>query len=206
MKMKVKAHINEIKKAYSQLSVTLCNINKNDDYTSEAKTRLKNEAVAKFRETRNYSINIINEAINSVRSGRPKVDSKSLEYQLGLSNTIKMLELGASSMDKDSVLEMVGPFINDKMAMNAFNTLLSNAGRQEPELQFISPDTYVYKEDKKLATLKDGIESQLNQLENLNYDVDSLGLGAVAFNNEFFLNGCIDYLENNFDANLGVLE
>lgn len=201
MKTKAKIWIKEMRKQYGKLMDAIELINKNDELSDIGKKKARENAIDEFTKNRDYYMEQLKEVFES-KSERKPVNTNSLEYQIGLSNAIKILELCVPTIDRTSFIKLVEPYVNDSLAASALNAVIANSRRED--LPAISSETFRTVEQEEAYKLINSIQEQLNTIESADYDLNQFtGLGnQVAFNKDFFLTGALDYLEAHFDDNL----
>lgn len=122
----IENYVIKYKKAAEQINT----INKSVDYTAEGKTQQINGVLADFENECNtyhdMAVSIINTAIEALKSKWRNNSVGRLNdtgYQIGLSNTLKLLEMGAIT-SKDDVLNIIDTYKEDYTAMAAIEKLL----------------------------------------------------------------------------------
>lgn len=213
MKNKLKQLIGEIKNGYTELNKVINTTNNNKDFTDEAKTRVIEGAKRKFEELANGRLTVLNRLIDQKilgekQSMQQRYESKkdTLEYQVGLSNTLKILELTAATMTPKAVMKAIQPYICDDTAVAAFTSILNNASQDNSKLLSIDIDSCISESTRTLSAFKKSFNSTLGVIAAFNYE--SLPDGNFAYSPEVFeigLSDTLDYVENKFDNNLNAI-
>lgn len=197
-KSDLKALIQKYKAAGDQMSKRISEIKKSNNFTFEYKNQLVQEEKQKLavlgQQTKEKALQIVKEGMTSIsKTARPNAQDPN--YQLGLSNALKLLELGANNMNKDDIKTLLEPFAGDHIATAAFRGALTNSGMKPMETIGLLPVDERGNSIKKLQ----GVENIINDYINPNTDWDGLtGAGIAMY--------AVDSDIDNFDDNLNYIQ
>lgn len=125
-------------KDYTNFNQSKENVKQNNDLSEEYKEKLINEATdissSKAQSYHDKCVNLINSAIDNLREKWRKNSTGRLSdggYQAGLSNAIKMLEMG-TIRKKEDIQNIINTYADDYNALATINKVLSQS---EFELQ-----------------------------------------------------------------------
>lgn len=128
-------------------------------------TELRSESLAIM----NYSIGEYKNVVNQRTTDRLK-DSG---YQLGLANTLRVLELGSGGMSEDDIQVLINSYSNDNIAISSIKGLLS----KNEKLVNVS---YPVNKIEKNFKLQNQLKSNLDQYINADNEYDGLtGSGMI---------------------------
>lgn len=194
-KLQLKTMMQQYKATGDSMAQKIKEIKNSNNFTDGYKTQLiqaeKQKFVALGQETKNKALQIIQEGISNIsKTARPNAQNPN--YQLSLSNALKLLELGANNMSKNDIKTLLEPFAGDYIATAAFKGALTNAGMQPMDTIGILP---VDERGKSIKQLQ-GIENIVNKYVNPNVEWDGLTGAGIAM---MGVDSAIDNLDDNLN-------
>lgn len=179
-KSDLKAILNKFKKAAELVNEEIKQVKKSNDYTDQGKEKRINELKYRLEdmasELRSESISIMNYSIGEYKNAvnqRTANRLKDSNYQLGLANTLRVLELGSDGMSEEDIQVMINSYSNDNIAISAIKGLLS----KNEKLVNIS---YPVDKAEKNFKLQNQLKSNLDQYINADNEYEGLtGTGMV---------------------------
>ncbi|MDP4178044.1 MAG: hypothetical protein Q8900_06845 [Bacillota bacterium] len=194
-KSDLKALIQNYKAAGDQMSKKISEIKKSNNFTLEGKNQFiqeeKQKLAALGQQTKEKALQIVREGMASIsKAARPNAQDPN--YQLSLSNALKLLELGANNMSKDDIKTLLEPFAGDHIATAAFKGALTNTGMKPMETIGILPI------DERGNSIKwlQGIENTINNYINPSTEWDGLTGAGIAI---YGVDSSIDDLDDNLN-------
>ena len=179
-KSDLKAILNKFKKAAELVNEEIKQVKKSNDYTDQGKEKRINELKYRLEdiasELRSESISIMNYSIGEYKNAvnqRTANRLKDSNYQLGLANTLRVLELGSDGMSEEDIQVMINSYSNDNIAISAIKGLLS----KNEKLVNIS---YPVDKAEKNFKLQNQLKSNLDQYINADNEYEGLtGTGMI---------------------------
>lgn len=179
-KSDLKAILTKFKKAAELVNEEIKQVKKSDDYTEQGKQKRINELRCKLddmaTELRSESLAIMNYSIGeykNVVNQRTTDRLKDSGYQLGLANTLRVLELGSGGMSEDDIQVLINSYSNDNIAISSIKGLLS----KNEKLVNVS---YPVNKIEKNFKLQNQLKSNLDQYINADNEYDGLtGSGMI---------------------------
>lgn len=172
--------------------------NKSRAYSDEGIRMMLNDTTNRFS---NISIQYRDRAISIIDDGIKMLENKWKEnsvgrlndssYQIGLANTIKMIETGSIS-NREDFKNIIDAYKNDYNALAIIKNLLNADGDKLALIDLLPSDTREYNK-KILRDLKNNINRFINPL---NIDDDYVELSLISMR---------EFVENKFDENLEVM-
>lgn len=172
--------------------------NKSRVYSDEGIRMMLNDTTNRFS---NISIQYRDRAISIIDDGIKMLENKWKEnsvgrlndssYQIGLANTIKMIETGSIS-NREDFKNIIDAYKNDYNALAIIKNLLNADGDKLALIDLLPSDTREYNK-KILRDLKNNINRFINPL---NIDDDYVELSLISMR---------EFVENKFDENLEVM-
>lgn len=194
-KSDLKTIMQQYKIAGDSLAQKINEIKKSNNFTDEYKTQLIQAEKQKLADlgyqTKEKALQLIQEGISNIsKAARPNAQDPN--YQLSLSNALKLLELGGNNMGKDDIKTLLEPFAGDHIATAAFRGALANAGMKPMETIGVLP---VDERGNSIKQLQ-GMADTINQYVNPNTEWDGLTGAGVAM---MGVNSAIDSLDDNLN-------
>lgn len=172
--------------------------NKSRAYSDEGIRMMLNDTTNRFS---NISIQYRDRAISIIDDGIKMLENKWKEnsvgrlndssYQIGLANTIKMIETGSIS-NREDFKNIIDAYKNDYNALAIIKNLVNADGDKLALIDLLPSDTREYNK-KILRDLKNNINRFINPL---NIDDDYVELSLISMR---------EFVENKFDENLEVM-
>lgn len=163
-KSELKLLIEVYKNAGNDMSKKINEIRKSDKYTTAYKNELIENERKKLEQVADMvkpqASKILSDSISSISKGN-RGNTQDSNYQLSLSNALKLLELGAKNMNDNDLKILLEPFSNDFIAISAFRGALINAGRTSLDLIGILPVDNRGNSIRFLEGIKKNIEDHL---------------------------------------------
>lgn len=169
----------EYKRKYEELQLQVDNISKSEAYTEQGKAEEIKRIVDGFAPTvqiyHDMAATLIEKATNELASKwKNNSVSKLLDsgYQAGLSNVIKMFEVGAITT-KDDISSILETYQGDFNAMAVISKMISNSNDENVRnCSFLVPADNREKNKQLLSQLRNNVDAYIN-VGNLTSDVKS---------------------------------
>lgn len=199
MKMSKKSQLLSLIKSYkdSQNNVyeSILEVNKNSELTPQGKEKRINEIVEQFTpkviNIHDNVMNLINGAIEDLQKKWKANSSGRLSdtgYQVGLANTISMIEKGVIT-DSEDFKNIIEVYKDDYNALATIRTLINS--ERVDLLTLIPKDNREYIK-KSLNNLKNNIDNYISQ-----YQIEN--------DMSLIFNGMIDFIENRLRDDLSII-
>lgn len=181
----------EYQRKYEEVQLQIENIRKSTAYTEQGKIEEINRIIDGFTSTvqtyHDMAVSLIEKATNDLESKwKNNSTSKLLDsgYQAGLSNVIKMFEIGAITT-KDDIVSIIETYQGDFNAMAIISKMISNSNDANvKDCIFLVPKDNREKNKQLLNQLRNNVNAYIN-VGNINSFVQSYnsfnqGLGGIS--------------------------
>ncbi|ERI92142.1 hypothetical protein HMPREF1982_02683 [Clostridiales bacterium oral taxon 876 str. F0540] len=159
-KVQLKSLIQQYKAEGDSISKKINELKKSNNFTEDYKKQLIQNEIQKLnavgQEIKEKASLILNEKIADISKGA-RTNTQDSNYQLGLANALKLLELGAAELNNNDIKALLEPFAGDRIATAAFKGALTNAGKDNVEILAMLP--------------KDERAHNIKILENMNTNI-----------------------------------
>lgn len=159
-KVQLKSLIQQYKTEGDSISKKINELKKSNNFTEDYKKQLIQSEIQKLNAVgqgiKEKASQIINEKIVDISKGA-RTNIQDSNYQLGLANALKLLELGAAELNNNDIKALLEPFAGDHIATAAFKGLLTSAGKNNVEILAMLP--------------KDERAHNIKILENMNTNI-----------------------------------
>jgi hypothetical protein len=193
-KLQLKTMVQQYKATGDTMSKKISEITNNNGYTEEYKRQLiqseKQKLIALGQDTKEKAMQILKDGMNSIsKASRPNVQDHN--YQLGLSNALKLLELGANNLSGNDIKTLLEPFAGDQIATAAFKGILLKSEKTYETADLIPVDH----RGNSLKQLQ-GIENTINQYISPSVEWDGLTGAGIAL---YGIDSSIDKLDDDLN-------
>ena len=177
--------IKSYKDSQNKVYESIVEVNKNSELTPQGKEKRINELVDQFTPK---VINIHDNAMNLINGANSTGRLSDTRYQVGLANTISMIEKGVIT-DSEDFKNIIEVYKDDYNALATIRTLIDSD--KVDLLTLIPKDNREYIK-KSLNNLKNNIDNYISQ-----YQIES--------DMSLIFNGMIDFIENRLRDDLSII-